>query len=186
MLQPKMVVLDEPLSALDMSVQAQIASLLISLREDLDIAYILISHDLAVVRSLADRVAVMYLGRIVESADARQIFARPNHPYTQALMSAAPRIEEGRAFLDSRIRLLGDPPSPTDVPTGCRFRTRCHLAESVCEVDEPVLSPRLEADHDVACHFPQEGTPWSLSTPAPPSPMSSRPGSPADLKVPRP
>jgi oligopeptide/dipeptide ABC transporter ATP-binding protein len=169
-----------------MSVQAQIASLLISLREDLDIAYILISHDLAVVRSLADRVAVMYLGRIVESADARQIFARPNHPYTQALMSAAPRIEEGRAFLDSRIRLLGDPPSPTDVPTGCRFRTRCHLAESVCEVDEPVLSPRLEADHDVACHFPQEGTPWSLSTPAPPSPMSSRPGSPADLKVPRP
>lgn len=153
-LKPKMVILDEPLSALDVSVQAQIANLLTSLREEMGVSYILISHDLAVIRSMADRVAVMYLGRIVESSTSRQLYEKPLHPYSQALLSAAPEIEAGREFLDRRIRLLGDPPSPTDIPKGCRFHTRCWLATNRCREEEPRLFSRVDANHDVACHFP--------------------------------
>ena len=146
-LEPRVIVADEPVSALDVSVQAQIVNLFADLRERLGLAYVFIAHDLSVVRQISDRVAVMYLGAVVETGAADAVLHRPAHPYTAALLSAVPG--SGR----TRIVLEGDPPSPISPPSGCRFRTRCPKAEQRCAEARPPLAP-LDADRAVACHFP--------------------------------
>ncbi|GAA1033834.1 MULTISPECIES: ABC transporter ATP-binding protein [Amycolatopsis] len=154
-LRPRMVVADEPVSALDVSVQAQILNLFDDLKERLGLTYVFIAHDLGVVRHTSDRVAVMYLGRIVEEAPVRQIFAAPRHPYTAALLASVP-IPDPAAGADWRdTTLAGDVPSPLDPPGGCRFHPRCPRATSVCRTTEPALT-RENADHEVACHHPLE------------------------------
>ena len=147
---PRFIVADEPVSALDVSVQAQIVNLMQDLQEQSGLAYLFISHDLAIVRHIADRVAVMYLGRIVEEGPKARIFAAPHHPYTQALLSAAP--EPSQAARRRRIILQGDVPSPSDLPSGCAFRTRCPLAQQVCAELRPDLRV-VEPNHGAACHF---------------------------------
>lgn len=151
--QPKFVVADESVAALDVSIQADILNLLKSLRDDLDITFLFISHDLSVVAHVCDRVAVMYLGSIVETAPSRTLFTQPKHPYTNALFSAIPSLDpddRGKAQ-----RLEGEIPSPANVPTGCRFHTRCPLAKDRCAVDIPEWR-RVGEDHYVACHFAEE------------------------------
>jgi peptide/nickel transport system ATP-binding protein len=153
-LRPKLIIADEPVSALDVSIQAQIINLLSELRDQQGMAYLFIAHDLSVVRHIADRVAVMYLGKIVELADNDLLYATPRHPYTRALLSAVP-IPDPTAR-KQRLRLQGEPPSPLNPPSGCHFRTRCWKAQAVCETTEPPLAgddPR----HQVACHFPEGG-----------------------------
>jgi oligopeptide/dipeptide ABC transporter ATP-binding protein len=153
-LQPKFVVCDEATSALDVSVQAQIINLLIDLQESLGVSYLFISHSLAAVRHVADRVGVMYLGRIVEEAPARRIFTAPQHPYTSALLAAAPVPDPAVARKDLQARHLGgEVPSATSLPSGCRFRLRCPRAEPICAAEEPPLAELTDA-HTVACHFP--------------------------------
>jgi oligopeptide/dipeptide ABC transporter ATP-binding protein len=156
-LRPKLVVADEPVSALDVSIQSQILNLLLDLRDALGLAYVFISHDLVVVRLVSHRIAVMYLGRIVELGPAESVFTQAAHPYTQALLSAIPRPEPGRAR--QRTRLAGEPPSPEQPPPGCPFHPRCPRAAAVCAVELPPLAPFPAADaaHTVRCHFPGPG-----------------------------
>jgi oligopeptide/dipeptide ABC transporter ATP-binding protein len=148
-LRPRLVILDEPTSGLDVSVQASVLKLFRSLQDTFALTYVFISHDLSVVRAMCARIAVMYLGKIVELGPTAAVFEKPRHPYTQSLLAAVPRIGGRRITLE--FALEGEPPNPRDVPSGCRFRTRCPLAQARCTVEEPLLRP-LDG-RTVACHF---------------------------------
>ena len=156
---PEFVIADEPVSALDVSIRAQVLNLLQRLQKQFDLTYLFVSHDLSVVRHVADRIAVMYLGRIVELADRDELYAAPKHPYTKALLSAVPipdpQIEKRR----KRIILSGDLPSPINIPTGCRFHTRCPMAQQICREVEPAYEAKEGREHYAACHFSEFVTP---------------------------
>jgi oligopeptide transport system ATP-binding protein len=162
-LEPDVIICDEPVSALDLSVQAQVLNLLNDLQKQLGISYIFISHDLSVVRHVADRVAVMYLGNIIETGHTAPVFDRANHPYTAALMSAAPKLDA--AHRGERILLSGEVPSPLHPPSGCRFRTRCWRATDICATETPPTATDPESDdHRALCHHPLQSEASGLAT----------------------
>jgi oligopeptide transport system ATP-binding protein len=152
-LRPEIIICDEPVSALDVSVQAQVVNLLEKLQDEFGLSYIFIAHDLSVVRHISDRVAVMYLGRLAEIGTDLQIYERPSHPYTQALLSAVPVPDPSVRGQRKQIILAGDPPSPANPPSGCRFRTRCWKATEKCALEIPELIVRPGVDHESACHY---------------------------------
>ncbi|ABP56231.1 ABC transporter ATP-binding protein [Salinispora tropica] len=162
-LRPEVLVCDEPVSALDVSIQAQVINLLEQLQDELGLSYIFIAHDLSVVRHICDRVAVMYLGRIVELGTEAEIYQRATHPYTQALLSAVPVPDPEQRDNQNMIRLIGDVPSPANPPSGCRFRTRCWKAQDVCATQDPDTVPRAADPHPSACHFAELREPASPS-----------------------
>ena len=155
-LRPKLVICDEPVSALDVSIQAQIINLLDDLQDELGLTYLFIAHDLSVVRHVSDRVAVMYLGQVIEQSPSAGLYNHSRHPYSRALLSAVPQPDPAAARGRERIILVGDVPSPIDPPRGCRFHPRCPKAGQKCVDEEPALIPRLgdPADHQAKCHFP--------------------------------
>jgi oligopeptide/dipeptide ABC transporter ATP-binding protein len=172
-LRPKLIVCDEPVSALDVSIQAQILNLLESLQSEFDLTYVFISHDLSVIRQIADRIAVMYVGRIVELSEAEQLYEHPRHPYTGALLSAVPRPSTEGVHRRQRIVLGGDVPSPVDPPAACVFHPRCpRMRPGHCDVDTPELRP-FEPGHVAACHYPLEHWPMTADE------MASRPATSA-------
>jgi oligopeptide/dipeptide ABC transporter ATP-binding protein len=154
-LRPKLIICDEPVSALDVSIQAQVLNLLEDLQTEFKLTYIFIAHDLSVVRHVSDRVGVMYLGKVVELADAHRLYAEPKHPYTGALLSAIPVPDPDATQQRERVILLGDVPSPIDPPSGCRFHPRCPKAQERCVHEVPPLEPKA-GDDLAACHFPLE------------------------------
>jgi oligopeptide transport system ATP-binding protein len=153
-LRPKLIVADEPVSALDVSVQAQIINLLEDVQDEFGLSYLFVAHDLGVVRHVSDRIAVMYLGKIVENSGADELYDKPIHPYTNALLSAVPIPDPRRNSACERLVLEGDVPSPIDPPSGCRFHTRCPWCTDVCTSDEPALIEH-RPEHSAACHHPQ-------------------------------
>jgi oligopeptide/dipeptide ABC transporter ATP-binding protein len=152
-LEPKLIVLDEPVSALDVSIQAQIVNLLDDLQDDLGLTYLFVAHDLSVVRHVSDRIAVMYLGRIMELSPSEELYVKPIHPYTRALLSAIPIPDPRENRARDRVVITGEPPSPVDPPPGCVFHTRCPRAQDICHSEVPRLS-EYAGGHLAACHFP--------------------------------
>jgi oligopeptide transport system ATP-binding protein len=155
-LKPRLVIADEPVSALDVSVQAQVINLLADLQDELGLTYVFVAHDLSVVRQVSDRIAVMYLGRIVELGPAERVATRPVHPYTEALLSAVPVPDPDIGARRERIVLRGDVPSPINPPSGCRFHPRCPHATDICRTEEPPLVQHLPDGHVAACHHPRQ------------------------------
>jgi oligopeptide/dipeptide ABC transporter ATP-binding protein len=171
---PKLIVLDEPVSALDVSIQAQVINLLDDLQDGLGLSYVFVAHDLSVVRHVSDRIAVMYLGKLVELSPAEELYSRPVHPYTAALLSAIPIPDPERTRSRHRLSVPGEPPNPLDPPPGCRFHTRCPRATEVCRNTEPPLTA-YAGGHLAACHHPLDVTPVELAgaTRSPLSPLTA-------------